>query len=103
MDDDRQEWEGDMERRTILYFSAEWCAPCKKLAPLLAKVVTKFEDDIDFIKVDADLQKPIAEFYGIKSIPTFVLLKSETSWEITPVTVSPQFLEDYFYKAIIKK
>lgn len=97
------ERESSLERRTIVYFSAPWCTPCKKLAPLLDKVVVKYRDDIDFIKVNVDDQKPMAEYYGIKSIPTFVLIKSETDWEMTPVTVNPQFLEGYFYKALIKK
>jgi thiol-disulfide isomerase/thioredoxin len=96
-------WEGSLERRTIIYFSAEWCTPCKKLAPMLEKTVRKYKDDIDFIKVDADAEKPLVNFYGIKSVPTFVLVKGNDSFEVTPVTVNPQFLEDYFYKALIKK
>lgn len=98
-----QEREGGVEKRTIIYFSAQWCTPCKKLAPLLDKVVKKYAEDIDFIKVDADLEKPLVAFYGVKSVPTFVLLKGGDSFEVTPVTVSPQFLEDYFFKALIKK
>jgi thiol-disulfide isomerase/thioredoxin len=95
--------ESEVEKRTIIYFSAEWCTPCKKLAPLLDKVVKKYAEDISFVKVDADVEKSLAAFYNIQSVPTFVLLKTVSDWEITPVTVNPQFLEDYFYKAVIKK
>jgi hypothetical protein len=70
---------------------------------MLEKTVRKYKDDIDFIKVDADAEKPLVNFYGIKSVPTFVLVKGNDSFEVTPVTVNPQFLEDYFYKALIKK
>jgi thiol-disulfide isomerase/thioredoxin len=98
-----KEWESYMEKRTIVYFSAEWCTPCKKLAPLLDKVIRKYAEDITVMKVDADVEKSLASFYNIQSVPTFVLLKTISDWEVTPVTVNPAWLEDYFYKAVIKK
>lgn len=60
-----------MEPRILLIFSAEWCPPCKLLAPLLAFFEPKFPT-IKFLKVDQEHE--LAEQFNITSIPTMVVL-----------------------------
>lgn len=103
VDEDNEGWKGSVGRRVILYFTAEWCGPCKKLGPLILKTAQKYSEDIDFYKLDADVEKGLVEFYEIKSVPTLVLLKSNTIWEKITPQPSETWLEDYFYKALIKK
>lgn len=55
-------------------FSAEWCGPCKKIAPEIEELAEEYEDTIKFVKIDCDNFKPLAGGYGVKSLPTFILL-----------------------------
>jgi len=56
--------------RVIVYFTAQWCAPCKVIAPIFDKLSTQFPNGT-FLKVDFDKCKTVAQLLGISSIPTF--------------------------------
>jgi thioredoxin 1 len=57
----------------VLYFTAEWCNPCKKTRPVAEEL--KREGTIDFIFVDVDFEPELVERFGVKTIPTFILLQ----------------------------
>lgn len=59
----------------IVDFWAQWCGPCKMLAPVIEKVANNLEGSVDVIKVDVDENPVIASTYGISSIPTIILFK----------------------------
>jgi len=60
----------------IIDFWAVWCAPCKMFAPIFEKLQQEYLREIIFIKVNVDENPRIAQSYGITSIPTTVILKS---------------------------
>ncbi len=59
----------------LLDFSAEWCPPCKMMAPIFAELEKEFEGRVEFKKIDVDKDQAQAAKFGIMSIPTFVVLK----------------------------
>lgn len=59
----------------LVDFFAEWCGPCKMLAPILEKLSSEYEGKVDIIKVDIDEEGELAQKYGIQSIPTLVVFK----------------------------
>ncbi len=59
----------------VIKFFAEWCGPCKLLAPIVAKVAKEVDTPIFEIDVDAKDTKDIVDKYGIKSIPQMVYVK----------------------------
>jgi thioredoxin 1 len=99
VDKNRQEWESSMERKKVYYFTAEWCTPCKKLAPVLQSVYKDYEYAVELVKLDADKERSMLDMFGIKSVPTMVYYKSDGSYVIKPVIVSKQFVEDVFFEA----
>jgi thioredoxin 1 len=58
--------------REILYFTASWCNPCKKVKPIVEELNSEMKDKIKIIDVDDNFKK-VQEF-EIKSVPTFVVL-----------------------------
>ena len=60
----------------FLDFWAEWCGPCKMLAPTFDRLAEKFGGQITFAKVNVDEQPDIANQFAVRSIPTLVLLQS---------------------------
>jgi len=70
------------ESRPILVdFWAEWCAPCRMLAPIFEKLSEKYSDRMVFAKVNVDECPDIAEDYGIMAVPTLILFVDGTEVE----------------------
>lgn len=59
----------------LIDFWAEWCAPCRQLKPILEKVVAEYGGRVLLAKVDTDKEAQVAALFGIRSLPTVVLLK----------------------------
>ena len=62
-------------KAVLLDFWAEWCGPCKMIAPLLDEVADKYEDKLDIVKLNVDENPNVAQKFGIRSIPTLILFK----------------------------
>lgn len=60
----------------VVDFWAEWCIPCKMVAPIFQNLAKKYEGKIIFAKVNIDQNLEIAEKFGILSIPTFLIFKN---------------------------
>jgi thioredoxin 1 len=60
---------------TLMDFYADWCGPCKMMAPIFAEVEKDYEGKVEFKKVDVETNPAEAGKYGVMGIPTFVLLK----------------------------
>ncbi len=60
----------------LVDFWAEWCGPCKILAPILDELATEYGEKIKIAKVNIDQQANLAARYGIRSIPTIILFKA---------------------------
>lgn len=56
----------------VVDFFAEWCGPCKQLAPMIERLAKRYAGRITFYKVDIDLVPDVATAYGIESIPTLM-------------------------------
>ena len=57
----------------LVDFWAEWCGPCKQLAPLVEEAAEEFKDKIKVCKMDVDANREVASEFGIRSIPTLMI------------------------------
>jgi len=71
------EWvyEGDLP--AIVDFYADWCAPCRMLAPILDELAKEYEGRIRIYKVDTDKEKELARVFNIRSLPTLLFIPAE--------------------------
>lgn len=61
---------------TLVDFWANWCGPCKMLAPVIEELADKYEGTATIAKVDVDAQPALAARFGVLSIPTVILFKN---------------------------
>jgi thioredoxin 2 len=60
----------------LVDFWAQWCGPCKAMAPVYERVASEFEPNIRFLKVDTEAEPEVAARYDIRSIPTLLLFRN---------------------------
>jgi len=60
----------------LVDFYADWCSPCKMVAPVLKALKDDLRDNVRIIKVNVDKNPGIASFYNIRSIPTLIIFKN---------------------------
>ena len=63
------------EKPALVDFWAEWCGPCKMIAPFLDEAATEYVDKLSIVKLNVDESPNIAAKFGIRSIPTLMLFK----------------------------
>lgn len=59
----------------LVDFWAQWCGPCKALAPILDDLVQKYEGKVKFVKLDVDQNPATPPKFGVRGIPTLILFK----------------------------
>jgi thioredoxin len=69
-----QEWKNKGRRPAIVDFYADWCGPCKMVAPILEELSREYEGRLVIYKVDTEKEMELASVFGIRSIPTFLFI-----------------------------
>src|SRR6201989_3045267 len=73
------EWEYKGELPAIIDFYADWCGPCRAVAPVLEELSDEYEGKVMIYKIDTDMESELSGLFGIQSIPTQLFIPKEGS------------------------
>jgi thioredoxin 1 len=72
-----QEWKFEGKLPCLIDFYADWCGPCKMVAPILEELSKEYEGKIDIYKVDTEAEQELAAAFGIRSIPSMLFCPAQ--------------------------
>ncbi len=92
--ENEKEWKYRGQLPAIVDFYADWCGPCKMVAPILEKLAAEYAGKLNVYKVDTDKEQELAGAFGIQSIPSLLFI---------PATGQPQMARGAMDRASFDK
>lgn len=89
-----QDWKYEGNLPCVIDFYADWCGPCKMVAPVLEELSKEYEGKINIYKIDTDKEQELASVFGIRSIPSLLFC---------PVDDKPQMAQGALPKESLKQ
>jgi len=94
--DENKEWKFEGKNPTIIDFYADWCGPCKMVAPVLEELKAEYDGKVDIYKVDTEAEAELSQAFGIKSIPSILFIPTDSQ----PQMAQGALPKDSFVQAI---
>lgn len=100
--ENKQEWEYQGDLPAIIDFYADWCAPCRIVAPILEELAEEYKNQIIIYKVDTEAEQELAAVFGIRSIPSILFIpkndKPQMAVGALPKETFKEIIEDILLK-----
>lgn len=72
-----KEWVYEGDKPAVIDFYADWCRPCRMVAPIMEELAAEYEGEVHIYKVDTEKERELAAVFGITSLPTVLFVPAE--------------------------
>ncbi|TKG96090.1 thioredoxin [Puteibacter caeruleilacunae] len=72
-----KEWKFEGDKPCLVDFYADWCGPCKAVAPVLEELQDEYGEKLNIYKVDTEAEKELSAIFGIQSIPSLLFVPKD--------------------------
>ena len=97
------EWKYLGDKPCIIDFYADWCGPCKAIAPVLEELAKEYDGQIYIYKVDTEQEQELAGVFGIQSIPTILFIPMNDKPQITQGALPKTAFKNLIDSVLLKK
>ena len=99
-----KEWKFEGDVPCVIDFYADWCGPCKMVAPVLEELQKEYGDKLNIYKIDTEDQRELAGMFGIQSIPSILFVPKEGQPQMAQGALPKQTFEQAFDEVLgVKK
>ena len=98
-----KEWKFEGKRPAVVDFYADWCGPCKMLAPILDELAEEYEGKVDIYKVNTEEQRELSAMFGIKSIPSILFIPMEGQPSMAAGALPKKTFKETIDKLLVKR
>ena len=99
----KQQWVFEGDKPAIVDFYADWCRPCRMIAPILEELADEYKGKIDVYKVDTEAQRELASVFGIQSLPTVLFIPMQGNPSIQKGALSKEAYKQIIDEFMLKK
>ena len=100
--ENEQEWKYRGELPAIVDFYAEWCGPCKAIAPVLEELSIEYSGKLLIYKIDTDKELELSSLFGIQSIPTLLFIPKTGSLMMQKGALPKQVLQQVIDERLLE-
>lgn len=97
------EWKYLGEKPCIIDFYADWCGPCKRVAPIMDELAQQYKDQIVIYRVNTDQERELAQIFNIRSIPSILYCPSEGKPQMTMGALPKSEFESMIKELLLAK
>jgi thioredoxin 1 len=90
----QKEWKFEGELPAIVDFYADWCGPCRAVAPVLEELSKEYAGKINIYQIDTDKEQELAAMFGIRSIPSILFVPREGQPQMATGALPKSALKD---------
>lgn len=95
-----KEWKFEGEVPAIIDFYADWCGPCKMIAPILEELSEEYGDKINIYKVDTEAERELSAAFAIRSIPSMLFVPMNEPPQMANGALPKQNLEEIIQQVL---
>ncbi|AOW21080.1 thioredoxin [Urechidicola croceus] len=88
-----KEWKFEGDKPCIIDFYADWCGPCKMIAPILEELSEEYKDSINIYKIDTEVEQELSAAFAIRSIPSMLFCPMDEQPQMAQGALPKQELE----------
>ncbi|MCB0755937.1 MAG: thioredoxin [Flavobacteriales bacterium] len=97
-----KEWKFKGDRPAVIDFYADWCGPCKMVAPIMEELSDEYKDKVDIYKVDTEVEQELSAVFGIRSIPSILFIPTEGQPMMQPGALPKPVFKEVIEKELLQ-
>jgi thioredoxin len=99
--EENQDWKFEGELPCLIDFYADWCGPCKMVAPILEELSKEFDGKINIYKVNTEVEQELSAAFGIQSIPSLLFCPKEGKPQMAMGALPKQAMTDAINEVLL--
>ena len=96
-----KEWSYKGELPSVIDFYADWCGPCKMVAPVIEELSAEYAGKVNFYKIDTEAEQELAAAFGIQSIPSLLFIPLDGQPQMAAGALPKQTLQEVIERELL--